>query len=317
VSQSRFRLLLPHQKTESDEPIGSEFRNLLLGTSKTYTVSLPHGRRHLAWCGASHGWLVASDELSNLVLYNPFTFATIPLPPITDLGVTAVYQDDGTILGYHHTKSHDLLSRPPHKLGCQFYEKVALSCDPSRAGGDCVAMAIYRCNQVSFARAGESSWRLATTTPCQTDKDWYADCVHHTGKFYAVTRGGAVHTWYPDEGPTQEPKEHIVIIPADGMYNRVLTRFLVSTPWGGLLQIRVLGHSTRGRTKIEVLEINVEKHMLVQLSPATAFQEHAVFVGLNESACLDASQFPELRPNCVYFTLRLEKPNDRGCSHKT
>jgi hypothetical protein len=83
-------VLSPHEKTATGETPHSQFRNLL-GTNKKYTVSLSsQGRSHLAWCGASHGWLIASEEklpsCSNLLLYNPFTFAAIPLPPITDLG---------------------------------------------------------------------------------------------------------------------------------------------------------------------------------------------------------------------------------------
>jgi hypothetical protein len=81
-----------------------EFRNLLT-THKTYKVSLPVGRPELDWCGACHGWLAASDEFSNLVLYHPFTFSTIPLPPITDLEcVKGVYNTEGSIVGYRFRK---------------------------------------------------------------------------------------------------------------------------------------------------------------------------------------------------------------------
>ena len=52
---------------------------------------------------------------------------------------------------------------------------------------------------------------------------------------------------------------------------------------------------------VEVFEVNVEEHKLVRLSSATAFQEHAVFVGLNESVCLHTKDYKELRPNHVYF----------------
>jgi hypothetical protein len=238
-------------------------------------------------CGASHSWLIASDELSDLLLYNPFTFAVIPLPPITDLGgVRAVCDHDGlTIVGYDYGNSDELLCRPPNKhvLGCRFYEKVALSCDPSRGGGDCIAMAIYGINQVSFARPGESTWRLALMA--QMDKDMYADCVYHNGRFYSVTMYGVVATWDLDTGPAQEPEKH-VIINAEATYRGILARFLVSTPWGGLLQIRVKRHTGRyrpSRIKVEVLEVDVEERTLVKLSGATAFREHAVFVGLNES----------------------------------
>ena len=121
----------------------SDFRNLL-DTHKTYKVSLPEGKRHLDWCGASHGWLVASDEFSNLVLYHPFTFGIIPLPPITDLEcVKAVHDSDGNMVGYRYGKDHQHEPNQPgvQYLGTWFYQKVVLSCHPSH-GGDYVAVTI-------------------------------------------------------------------------------------------------------------------------------------------------------------------------------
>jgi hypothetical protein len=53
---------------------------------------------------------------------------------------------------------------------------------------------------------------------------------------------------------------------------------------------------------VQVLEVDVRERKLVSLSSSTAFQDHAVFVGLNQSACLPTKKFPELKPNCVYFT---------------
>jgi hypothetical protein len=60
--------------------VSSKFCNLL--DEKIYQVSFPQGKA-VALCGASHGWLVVANELSNLVLYNPFAMTTISLPPIT------------------------------------------------------------------------------------------------------------------------------------------------------------------------------------------------------------------------------------------
>ncbi|KAK3141768.1 hypothetical protein QOZ80_4BG0338080 [Eleusine coracana subsp. coracana] len=66
-----------------------------LDVEKAYDISFPQGC-FVACCGASHGWLVLVNELSNLVLYNPFTTAMIPLPPITDFEcVEAVYGSGG------------------------------------------------------------------------------------------------------------------------------------------------------------------------------------------------------------------------------
>lgn len=296
----------PWLVSRESEPLtktkGSEFRNVL-DPDKIHMVSYPQGRRNLSWCGASHGWLIASDELSNLLFCNPFTLAMIPLPPITDLEcVEGVYDNDRSIAGYYYGNSDKLIS-PPDYIGRWFYQKVVLSSDPSPShdGGDYIAMAIYGNNQVSFARARENSWRHGTALS-EMGKDSYADCVYHNGRFYTVTMCGVVETWDLNKEPAHEPNKQVIIAGGDGRYRRILTRFLVSTPWGCLLQIRTQRRNDHPRkVMVEVFEVNVEEHKLVRLSSATAFQEHAVFVGLNESVCLHTKDYKELRPNHVYF----------------
>ncbi|GJN02057.1 hypothetical protein PR202_ga19373 [Eleusine coracana subsp. coracana] len=77
----------------------------LLDVNKDYEIS--SSRRCFVAChGASHGWLVMVNELSNLVLYNPFTTAAIDLPPITDFScVQAVYGDKGSLEHYIFTET--------------------------------------------------------------------------------------------------------------------------------------------------------------------------------------------------------------------
>ncbi|KAK1610244.1 hypothetical protein QYE76_033917 [Lolium multiflorum] len=280
----------------------SEFRNLL-ETHKTYKVSLPEGRCHLDWCGSSHGWLVASNEYSNLVLYHPFTFDIIHLPPITDLVCTkAVRDSDGNIVGYCYGKDleHEPKQYAVHSLGTWFYQKVVLSCDPSQ-DADYVAVAIYYdANCMSFARSREGCWRLAATIADGSD-DRYADCVYHDGRFYIMTLRGVLEAW--DLRGPQEPSKEVIIAGGDKRYSRVLTRFLVSAPFGSLLQIRTLRCSRNPRkVKVEVFEVDIKERKLVSLSSLTALRNYAVFVGSNQSACLPTGKFPELRPNCVYLT---------------
>lgn len=204
-------------------------------------------------------------------------------------------------MGYRYGKCHQYAPNQPgaQDLGTWFYQKVVLSCDPSH-GGDYTAVAIhYDGNWVSFARAREGRWRLATA-PADGSEDRYADCVYHDGKFYTVTSHGVLEAW--DLCGPQEPSKE-VIINGDRRYRRIHTRFLVSTPCGSLLQIRTLEHVRHpGKIEVEVLQVNVEEHKLVGLCSSTALRDRAVFVGLNHSACLPVREFPELRPNCVYFT---------------
>ncbi|KAF8772289.1 hypothetical protein HU200_005921 [Digitaria exilis] len=275
----------------------TDFRSLL-HTFKVYDVTLSRGCS-LAWCGASHGWLVAADELSNLLLCNPFTFATIPLPPITDFDcVEAVRDSEGSIVGY---LSGNKQSRIGVKgIGRWFYQKVVLSCDPSQNGNYTAMLIHYDANQVSFAVAGEGCWRLASTIP-QENKDRYADCVFHRGRFYTLTLCGTIEMWNLDG--SCEPKKIVFFPRGDGKFMKVFLRFLVSTPWGHLLQISFLwsSHCIK-RIRAQIHLVDIVKNRLVKLRSAEVFQEHAVFVGQNHSACLSLKNFPELKPNCVYFT---------------
>ncbi|KAG8065776.1 hypothetical protein GUJ93_ZPchr0004g38239 [Zizania palustris] len=280
-------------------PNGCEFRNLV-NTHLTYEVNLPS----LNWVGASHGWLAGSDDLSNLLLYNPFTFATIHLPPITELeDVEAVYDSHGSIVRYICGK-HCKISYGVKSVGSLFYEKVVLSGAPSQ-GGDYVAMIIHY-GRVSFASAREGRWRLASNAIEGRD-DMYADCVYHKGRFYVLTMCGILEMWDLDD--PCEPRKEVFFTEGDGKYKSVYLRFLLSTPWGDLLQIRIRRRRSRQmypaiRIWLELLEVDIENNKLVRLTSATvaaALREHAIFVGQNHSFCLPTNDFPELRPNCVYF----------------
>jgi hypothetical protein len=100
----------------------------------------------------------------------------------------------------------------------------------------------------------------------------------------------------------------------DGKYRKAFLRFLVSAPWGDLLQIIFLSpsHCTE-RITAHICLVGVVKNKLVKLRSEAVFQEHAVFVGQNHSACLPSKNFPELKPNCIYFTRTwLEHPEIWG-----
>lgn len=225
---------------------------------------------------------VVADELSSLLLYNSFTFATIPLPPVTGFDcVEAVYDSEGSIVEYllgEYKCRHNV-----NVIGSWFYQKVVLSCAPSR-GGDFTAMVVhYDANKVSFARARQDCWRLASTRPLDS-KDRYADCIFHKGRFYALTMSGVIEMWELD-GSCQ-PSKSVIFPKGDRKYWKVFLRFLVSTPWGDLMQIRFTRSSDNPRRiKVHVRKVDTVKSRLVRLrSVRASFQEYAVFVGQNHSA---------------------------------
>jgi hypothetical protein len=279
---------------ERPSPVTCNLYHLLDG-DKAYGVSFPRGCFN-ACCGASHGWLIFVNELSNLVLYNPFTTRIIPLPPITDFScVEAVYRSGGSLEGYHLGTGGRVYGSD--ELGKFFYQKAVLSCSPSK-GGDYIVMIIHRDSDwLSFVKAGQRNWQVASSLGV-SQKDKYADCAYHDGRFYTVTFDGLVEKWDIDglNGPTRE-----VVVAARCHVGLILTRHLVPTPWGDLLQVRAIrsdGSPDGIRFQIRKVELNGCKRISYK-----DLMGHALLLGLNHSACLHTKDFPGLQAQCVYFSV--------------
>ncbi|XBI03590.1 hypothetical protein VPH35_131986 [Triticum aestivum] len=282
----------------------SELRNLQ-DAERTFRVTFPGGQA-VALCGASHGWLIVANQISDLVLYDPFTAALLPLPPITGFTtcVEGVYRDgEGkTLVGYRYEwcTRDDVFD--VHSLGGYFYDKVVLSGPPTT--GPTVALAIHLDGKrLSFARVGDSSWQQISVI--RTGTDSYADCVYHGGRFYAVTMEGKLESWDFGGGPDKPRKKTVIAEDNFHMFeDAVITRYLLSAPWGHLLQVLVFFDTRRENTaRVEIDRLDLKSQTMVRLSSAEALQGHAAFVGQNSSpSILSTEEFPELRPDCIYFT---------------
>ncbi|KAM3296443.1 hypothetical protein ACQJBY_038660 [Aegilops geniculata] len=265
-----------------------KFRHLQ-DVNRSYDVDFPDGC-FVACAGASHGWLVLVNQLSNLLLFNPITSDMVPLQPITDFSfVKATYDEQGSIKGYRlfNDSFYDAKS-----LATWFYQKAVLSCAPSK-DGSCIVMIIhYDSNWLSFVRAGEGKWQVVSTI---ARRDRYADCAYHNGRFYTVTYHGIVEKYHLDgsNGPTKEA------IIAHRTFSCVLTSHLVSTPWGDLLQVRAISANRVDRIRFLIGKVQPEGCKKVLPDDLV---EHTIFVGLNHSACLPSKKFPGLRPKCIYFS---------------
>jgi hypothetical protein len=239
------------------------------------------------------------NELANLVLYNPFTSEMTHLPPITDFTcVEAVRGSEGNIEAYNF-ENHQV--QDAKYLATWFYQKAVLSWSPSKSA-NYVVMIIHRDNNwLSFLRAGESNWQVAATLVAH-EADRYADCAYHNGMFYTVTFQGIVEKWDLD-GPNGPTKEVIV---AKRSSRCILARHLVSTPWGDLLEVRAFVANSRRMYKdgvaFRIFKVHLDGYEKVSPVPNIDLMEHAIFLGLNHSACLSTKNFPGLRPCCIYFS---------------
>ncbi|VAI44773.1 unnamed protein product [Triticum turgidum subsp. durum] len=167
------------------------------------SVSFPRGQA-VACCGASHGWLIMANELSDLVLYNPFTAALIPLPPITGFSscIEGVYGDEGKIVGYRYGCYMTEHVHGVQSPGRCFYDKVVLSGPPSTCRA--VTLVIHLDGKrLSFARIGDSHWQQVSVIQRS------GDSIYHRGRFYAVTMEGILKSW--DFGGLDKPRKKTVI----------------------------------------------------------------------------------------------------------
>jgi hypothetical protein len=101
------------------------------------------------------------------------------------------------------------------------------------------------------------------------------------------------------------------VIAKDDDIDGVITRYLVSTPWGRLLQLRViLDKHQVNNVRVEIDRLDMKSQKMVRLSLGKALRGHSAFVGQNNPGLLSPKEFPELKPDCIYFTTpRLTKHN--------
>lgn len=170
-----------------------------LSERRAYTMPLPADPPVSNWIGSSHGWLVAMDDKSDLMLLNPITHDKVALPPAASMEhVKPILDDHGALHKYEMSYYYGAESKrpkdePPYafsldEYGDVVYLKATLSSDPSTGG--CTVMLIHQPYwQLSFAKVGDDHW-----TWLRADFS-YKDCVYHDGLFYAMTGQGAIDSF--------------------------------------------------------------------------------------------------------------------------
>ncbi|GJN04557.1 hypothetical protein PR202_ga22117 [Eleusine coracana subsp. coracana] len=181
--------------------------------------------------------------------------------------------------------------------------------DPST--GDYFVVLIHNPqSQLSFARAGDDKW---TWLPPHNN---YEDCLFQGRSLYACTSSGEIHAF--DLGtPTVEPK-----IVLGSMKHCVSDRiYITKAPCGELLQIWRSDASPQGdeeheydsdlelelsvgsqmsrTSSIKIHKVDLTSKKLVEVSNLS---EHVLFIGLNQSHCHLAEDYPQLKASNAYFT---------------
>ncbi|XBI16524.1 hypothetical protein VPH35_058765 [Triticum aestivum] len=276
-----------------------------MSTNKLYHVTLsePAFRtRHVM--GSSHGWLITADKRSNLILVNPATGAQMAMPPPETMNnvrlryteeVVICAPDQGTLVrGWR-------LCLPYFSLGLFTVRSIptVLSCNPSQ--GNCTVLRVQLPNnQLSYARVGDAKWTwIGGKGNC-----WeYQDILYNNndGLFYGVRGEGQVDS-IDLNGTSAEVK---VILKSIISY-QAHSRHIVQAPWGDFFQIWRHGkyNKENGRTewvgnKFFVYKIDFVEQKIIETNN---LQDHAMFIGFNNSFLLPVKDFPALVPNSIYHT---------------
>ncbi|KAK8447869.1 hypothetical protein SEVIR_8G169850v4 [Setaria viridis] len=293
----------------TSESIGERAMGLYsLAEKKAYTLTLPDPPiRTREVIGSSYGWIITADERSELQLVNPITGDQIALPSVTTIEqVEPIFDDAGTLCNYEYlwyTGEEWLYDKPSildlSKLRDKF-DKAFLSSDPST--GDYFVVLIHdpEC-QLSFARAGDNEWTWLPPHTC------YEDCQFQGGLLYATTALGEIHAF-----DLCAPAVTMKIVLERVKWSASDRVYIVQAPSGELLQITrsngkdydsILELSTprpnkTNRIKVHKVDLTSEK-LVVEVG---TLGENVLFIGRNQSLCLCAKEYPQLKPNHAYFT---------------
>ncbi|CAN6363198.1 unnamed protein product [Urochloa humidicola] len=309
----------------TSESIGDRAMGLYsLAEKKSYTLTLPDPPiRSREIIGSSYGWIITADEMSELQLVNPVTGDQINLPPVTTIEqVEPIFDDSGTLCNYEYLRyiAGGWLPGEPStmildlgKLRDWLFDKAFLSSDPST--GDYFVVLIHHPeSQLSFARAGDDEW---TWLPPNT---LYEDCLFHGGLLYATSAYREIHEF--DLAAPSVLRKVVLDKVKISVSNRI---YIVEAPSGELLQIErscfeeydynseyeydsedeynsVLEQSEMPdkttRIKVYKVELASENHVV----EVNTLGENALFIGRNQSLCLCAKEYPQLKPNHAYIT---------------
>ncbi|XP_044388480.1 F-box protein At5g25290 [Triticum aestivum] len=262
-----------------------------LAEKRVYKLTLPDPpirTRHLI--GSSNGWLVTADEKSELHLLNPITGQQTALPSaITIEQIEPILDSAGAV---NKIKMWDLARNDdPNEFSDCLYIRAFVFPDPPT--GSYIVVIIHSPDRyLSFARVGDFKW---TSLPGEN----YKQCIHMDGLLYAFTETGGVYTF----DLTCPAITRNIIVDELQNYKTVGYTYVVQAPWGDLLQIcRAIDVAPEGfikTKKILFYKVDVAAKELVEMN---GLHDHVLFLGRSQSQCLSTEEYPQLKPNRVYFT---------------
>ncbi|XP_055819532.1 F-box protein At2g26160-like [Solanum dulcamara] len=246
-------------------------------------------------CMESKGWLitVGKDE-GEVSLLHPFSGVQIELP------------HQKTTERYEHNYTH---------VPWTFIRKAVLSANPSHTYDYAVMVIEGRFELLSLWRPGDLLW---TRILMPIHIGHISDVVYFNGHFYAVTFGRWVQIC--DVVGSELINIHTIAQLASWNDGRNYILESLGSLFVVAQQFVDLRHANDDRERIPLRHIPGEddekicthrtrKFLVFQIdlvsckaTPTRDLGDQAFFLGANASLSIQASQFPGIKPNCIYFT---------------
>ncbi|XP_044953725.1 F-box protein At5g25290-like [Hordeum vulgare subsp. vulgare] len=275
---------------------------------RSYKLTLPEPPiRSRYLIGSSNGWLITADERSEMHILNPITCEQIALPPVSTIAhVTPIFDKTGAICKYIYsrdTAEHRSTTGPqPVDLGelRQYLQKKAFVFYDASAGSYIVVLIHDPDGQLSFAWLGDDKWTWLKP------RCLFQDCLYKDGMLYAVASRGEIHA-FDLRGPVVTTK---LITGWADIYS-CPTIYIVQAPCGDLMQVfrsqDVVDCDPCADTathvhytdEIKIFEVETMAEKVVEIN---SLKDHVLLVGQNQSLCLSAEEYPQLKANNVYVT---------------
>ncbi|KAF9588047.1 hypothetical protein IFM89_007288 [Coptis chinensis] len=264
---------------------------------KIYRVETPHGQRI---CGTSFGWLIIIGENSDMKLFHPFTGKVLDLPPlqVSNNALRYKYRLETGILYNATMNAEECYAdyiRNAHK------DEVVASCGSDSSNSICHPPIVLNIplhlgkivhKQLHFTRPGKDDSWIAIESE---RGNHYDDLIYFNGEYYALKFGGDVVVVKGLDGYSM-PTTSLVASSNKFVFSRD-SFYLVATSSDLLKVTRILDDfNATQRFLVQKLDFAEAKWLEVD-----SLTNCALFVGVNDSFSVVASEFPGCKENCIYF----------------
>ncbi|XP_019258750.1 PREDICTED: probable F-box protein At1g44080 [Nicotiana attenuata] len=242
-------------------------------------LTIPLGLQLWKFCGSSHGWLAFQYiECLSIILYNPFSTKTIPLPNL------------------HFT-----------------VRKIIISKNPSTNPNDFEVVATInvwnRLHELAILKPDAGTWIFTRYNNIFAGA--ICDMIYYNETYYAVTYGGRVLCI---DGTSLNLKE--IFEPPSIMNSFPFTKFyLVKTSTYELLRVQISFPRDNPSSRVKISKLvaskTTQKSMFSELDN---LGDEALFLCDYGSVSISTSKFSRFIPNSVYYVdndLRLELPGNQ------